>query len=147
MVTVVATPSTFYNRWLPSIWTASSKGHLSATNLVCILLSKIELIFCNFYKNWVYFAAKNIELISYHIAQILTGGNFWCFWCFPAGPSKFNLSNCFKTIQHLQVYGKGQWPSIKIFFVKYLKSQYLSKFPHIKILCYTVYLVADLVYC
>ena len=28
-------------------------------------------------------------------------GKFWHFWCFPARPSKFNLSNCLKTVQHL----------------------------------------------
>ena len=53
-------------------------------------------------------------------------GKFWCFWCFLARPSKFNLSN---TIYYLQVHGERQWPSVKIFSIKYLKSQYPLKFP------------------
>ena len=36
------------------------------------------------------------------------------------------------------MYGERQWPSVKIFSVKYLKSQYPSKFPPLKILLYTV---------
>ena len=51
------------------------------------------------------------------------------FWCFPARPSKFNPSSCLKTIEHLQVYGERQWPPVKIFSIKYMKSQYPSKFP------------------
>ena len=43
-----------------------------------------------------------------------------------------------KTVQHLQVYDEKQWPSIKIFSVKYLKSQYPSRFHPVKILRYTV---------
>ena len=72
--------------------------------------------------------------------QNFDGGKFWRFWRFPDRP-KFYPSNCLKTLQHLQVYGERQWPSIKIFSVRYLKSKYLSKFPPVKILRYTV--VAD----
>ena len=70
--------------------------------------------------------------------KILIGGGFWRFWCFPARPSKFNLSNCLRTIQRLQVYGERQWRSIKILSIKYLKSQYPSKFLPVKILHYKV---------
>ena len=55
--------------------------------------------------------------------------NFWRSWHFPARPSKFNLSDYLKTIQRLQVYGERQWPSVKIFSIKYLKSRYPSNFP------------------
>ena len=42
-------------------------------------------------------------------------GKFWRFWCFPARPSKFNSSNCLKTIQHLKVYGESQgWNWVNI---------------------------------
>ena len=80
-----------------------------------------------------------VTTIIYRIVQNFDRGKFWRFWHFPARPSKFNPSNCFKTIQHLLVYGKRQWPSVKLFSVKYLNSQYPSKFPPVKIiLCYTV---------
>ena len=75
----------------------------------------------------------NCRQSNYRIVQNFDVGKFWHFWCFPVGWSKFNPSNCLKTIQHLQVYGERQWPSVKIFSikifpVKYLKSQYPSKF-------------------
>ena len=38
------------------------------------------------------------------------------------------------------MYGERVWTSIIIFYVKYLKSQYLAKFLPVKILCYTVVL-------
>ena len=49
-----------------------------------------------------------VQLVMCHIAQNFDGGKFWCFWCFQARPSKFNPSNCLKTVQHLQVYGERQ---------------------------------------
>ena len=58
---------------------------------------------------------------TYCIAENFDGRKFWRFWRFPARPSKYNLSNCLKTVQHLQVYGERQWPPVKIFSVKYLK--------------------------
>ena len=69
-----------------------------------------------------------LQQIKYRIAQNFDGGKFWRFWCFPARLSKFNPLNCLKTIQHLEVYGERQWPSVKIISIKYLKSQYPSKF-------------------
>ena len=78
--------------------------------------------------------------IRYRIAQNFDGGNFWRFWRFPARPSKFNPSNCLKTIQRFQVYGERQWPSVKIFSVKYLKSQNPSKFlPRQKFALYGIF--------
>ena len=76
-----------------------------------------------------------VKTVTYRIAENFDSGKFWRF---PARPSKFNQSNYLKTIQYLQVYSERQWPSFKIFSVKYLKSQYPSKFPPIKILHYTV---------
>ena len=67
----------------------------------------------------------NSEFYRYRIAQNFDGQKFWRFWHFPARPSKFNL---LKTIQHSQVYGERQWPTVKIFSVKYLKSRYPSNF-------------------
>ena len=74
-----------------------------------------------------------IAISNYRKAQNSDGGKFWHFWCFPARPS-----NCLKNNTALQVCGERQWLSVKIFSVKYLKSQYLSKFPPVKILRYTV---------
>ena len=79
---------------------------------------------------------KQSYIVVYFIAQNFDGGKFWRFWHFPARPLKFNSSNFLKTIQRLQVYGEIQWPSIKIFSVKYLKSEYPSKFPSVKMLHY-----------
>ena len=61
----------------------------------------------------------------YRIAGNFNGGKFWRFWRFPARPSKFNPSN----FEGNTVFGKRHWPSVKIFSVKYLKSQHPSKFP------------------
>ena len=58
----------------------------------------------------------------------------WHFWCFPARLAKLNPLNFLKALQHLQVYGEKQWPSVKTFSVKFLK----SKISPIKILHYTV---------
>ena len=71
----------------------------------------------------------------YRIVENFDGGKFWWFWRFPARPSKFNPSNFVGNT----VFGKRHWPSVKIFSVKYLKSQHLSKFPPIKISRYTIY--------
>ena len=49
----------------------------------------------------VYQATYNIIIICgiwYRIAQNFDGGKFWHFWCFPGRPSKFNPSNCLKTV-------------------------------------------------
>ena len=62
------------------------------------------------------------------------GGNFDIF-------DAFQLDCQYITRQivlRLQVYSERQSPSVKIFSVKYLKSQYPSKFPLVKILRYTV---------
>ena len=57
-----------------------------------------------------------LELVHTVKRKILTGVNFdIIFWWYPARPSKFSSSNCLKIIQHLQVYGERQWPSVKIF--------------------------------
>ena len=54
------------------------------------------------------------------VVQNFDGQKLWHFWHFTAWPSKFNPSNCLKTIQRLQVYGERQWPSVKISPVKIL---------------------------
>ena len=72
------------------------------------------------------------------IVQKFDGGKFWYFWHFPVKPLKFNPSNCLKTIQCLRVYDERQWPFVKTFSVKYLKSNYLSKFPHQNFALYSI---------
>ena len=66
-------------------------------------------------------------------------GKFWCFWHFPARLSKFNPSNCLKTIQHSQVHGERQRPSVKIFSIKYFEESLSIKVSPIKILRHTVF--------
>ena len=89
---------------------------------------------CSIRVYYVYSMQYRLQFIAtpnksiYRIVQNFDGGKFWRFWRFPARPSKFNPSYCLKTIQPLQVCGEKQWPSVKIFSVKYLKSQYPSKF-------------------
>ena len=70
----------------------------------------------------------------YRIAGNFDGGNFDVFDAFQ--PDCQNLTcQIFKAIQW---FGKRQWPFIKIFPIKYLKSQHPSKFPPVKISLYTV---------
>ena len=54
------------------------------------------------YLIWINFV---ILVKIYHILQNFDGGNSDIF---PARPSKFNPSNCLKTIPCLQVYGEIQ---------------------------------------
>ena len=127
-------------------WTKHGKGSEISKTVLCFGVDRppccVFLVFklssfaaFYFYKQM----KKHHSLPNYRIAQNFDGGKFWCFWRFPARPTKFNPSN-WKTTQHLQAYGERQWPSITIFSVKYLKSRYLSKFPPVNILRYTVHL-------
>ena len=121
-------------------WTKHGKGSEISKTALCFGVDRppccIFLVFkfssfaaFYFYKQM----KKHHSLPNYRIKQNFDGGKFWRFWHFPARPSKFNPSNCLKTVQHLQVYGERQWPSVTIFSVKYLKSWYPSKFPPVKI--------------
>ena len=79
---------------------------------------------------------KKWPMINYRITGNFDGGKYWRFWRFQ--PDRQNLT---RQILSNRAFNERLWPSVKIFSVKYLKSQCPSKFATVKISRYTVYVI------
>ena len=84
--------------------------------------TQVHIYMCTYIRRYVYTYIKTYS-------AKLWKGEICCFWCFSARPSKFYLSNCLKTIQHVQVYGERQWPSVKYFLSNIWRVSICQKFP------------------
>ena len=90
-------------------------------------------IFHQIFKELVAIKISPIKILRYmvyvyRIVENFDGGKFDVFDAFQLDCQNLTHQIIEKIVQHLQVYRERQSSSVKIFSVKYLKSQYPSKF-------------------